>query len=249
MRVTLPEVTEEKRLGHVRKLPVIHHVLHRPLALAVERVKHTVVDSVEIQRCYIEHLAQLTVERRRGLDPAPLQIQFGVAMHGKHFTAQQFQRLGGVDVLDEAKTAWMEDDTWQGLRRFVEDSMVLKDPFELFVVQNVVLDGLLYPLVYETIIDDVLSAKGGTSVAMLTQFMTDWFAETKKWADATVKIAAAESEENKAILTKWIGEWRDRAAAALVPVARIALGDRTDELVGEVVQQFNARMAKAGVAL
>ena len=42
----------------------------------------------------------------------------------------------------------MEDaDTWQGLRRFVEDSMVLKDPFELFVVQNVVLDGLLYPLV------------------------------------------------------------------------------------------------------
>ena len=100
-----------------------------------------------------------------------------------------------------------------------------------------------------TTFDDVLSAKGGTSVAMLTQFMTDWFAETKKWADATVKTAAAESDENKAILTKWITEWRDRAAAALVPVARIALGDRTDELVGEVVQQFNARMAKAGVAL
>ena len=152
-------------------------------------------------------------------------------------------------MLDEAKKAWVEDDTWQGLRRFVEDSMVLKDPFELFVVQNVVLDGLLYPLVYETIIDDVLSSKGGTSVAMLTQFMTDWFAETKKWADATVKTAAAESAENKAILVKWIGEWRDRAAAALLPVARIALGDRTDELVGEVVQQFNARMAKAGVPL
>lgn len=157
--------------------------------------------------------------------------------------------LGSVDVLDEAKKSWMEDDTWQGLRRFVEDSMVLKDPFELFVVQNVVLDGLLYPLVYETIVDDVLSAKGGTPVAMLTQFMTDWFAETRKWADATVKIAAAESAENKEILTKWLGAWRDRAAAALLPVARIALGDRSDELVGEVVQQFNARMAKAGVPL
>ena len=127
--------------------------------------------------------------------------------------------------------------------------MVVQDPFELFVVQNVVLDCLLYPLVYETIIDDVLSSQGGTSVAMLTQFMTDWFAETKKWADATVKIAAAESAENKAILAKWIGEWRDRAAAALLPVARIALGERTDELMGEVVQQFNARMTKAGVAV
>lgn len=155
--------------------------------------------------------------------------------------------LGDVDVLDTAKQAWMEDDTWQGLRRYVEDTMVLKDPFELFVAQNVALDGLLYPLVYETIIDDVLSTKGGTPVAMLTQFMTDWFAETRKWIDATVKTAGAESADNKAILAKWISEWRDRAAAALLPVARIALGERADELTAEVVQQFNARMAKAGV--
>ena len=124
-----------------------------------------------------------------------------------------------------------------------------QDPFELFVVQNVVLDGLLYPLVYETIVDDVLSAKGGTPVAMLTQFMTDWFAETKKWSDATVKIAAAESAENKQILAQWLTEWRDRAASALLPVARIALGDRTDAVMADVVQQFNARMAKAGVAI
>src|SRR5690606_41977338 len=81
------------------------------------------------------------------------------------------------DSLDEANLAWMEDDAWHGLRRFVEDSFVVKDPVELFVVQNVVLDGLMYPLVYDTIIDDVLSSQGGTPVAMLTQFMTDWFAE------------------------------------------------------------------------
>ena len=151
--------------------------------------------------------------------------------------------------LDEAKRAWMEDDVWQGLRRFVEDSFVVKDPVELFVVQNVVLDGLMYPLVYDTIIDDVLSSRGGTPVAMLTQFMTDWFAETKKWSDATVKIAAAESAENKQILTQWLTEWRDRAASALLPVARIALGERTDAVMADVVQQFNARMAKAGVAI
>jgi phenol hydroxylase P1 protein len=157
--------------------------------------------------------------------------------------------LGDVESLDEAKRAWMEDDTWQGLRRFVEDSFVVKDPVELFAVQNVVLDGLMYPLVYDTIIDDVLSSQGGTPVAMLTQFMTDWFGETKKWADATVKIAAAESPENKQILAQWLSAWRDRAAAALLPVARIALGDRTDEVMAEIVQQFNARMAKAGVAI
>ncbi|MEZ5613135.1 MAG: aromatic/alkene monooxygenase hydroxylase subunit beta [Rhodocyclaceae bacterium] len=157
--------------------------------------------------------------------------------------------LGGVDVLDEAKDSWMTADTWQGLRRYVEDCMVLKDPVELFVAQNVALDGLLYPLVYETIVDDVLSAKGGTPVAMLTQFMTDWFAETKRWTDATMKTAAAESAENKEILAKRVSQWRDRAAATLLPVARIALNERTDELVAEVVQQFNARLVKAGVPL
>ena len=84
---------------------------------------------------------------------------------------------------------------------------------------------------------------------MLTQFMTDWYGETKKWVDATIKTAAAESPENKAIIAKWSSEWRDRAAAALLPVARIALGDRTDEVMGDIVQQFNARLAKAGVAI
>lgn len=157
--------------------------------------------------------------------------------------------LGDVQTLDEGKRAWVEDEAWQGLRRYVEDSLVIKDPMELFVVQNVVLDGLLYPLVYETIVDDVLSTRGGTSVAMLTQFMTDWFSETRKWIDATVKAAATESAENKAVLVKWINAWRDRAAAALLPVAGIALGAGADEVMGEVVQQFNARMAKAGVAL
>lgn len=167
--------------------------------------------------------------------------------------AQYLTRIGlllaDVDALDEARTAWMEDDAWQGLRRYVEDTMVIKDPFELFIAQNVALDGLLYPLVYETLIDDVLSARGGTPVAMLTRFMTDWHAETRKWLDATVKTAAAESEENRAVLGRWVTHWRDRAAAALLPVARIAVEAGADALTTEAVQQFNARMAKAGVPL
>lgn len=157
--------------------------------------------------------------------------------------------LGDVDVLDEGKRAWMEDDTWQGLRRYVEDSFVVRDPFELHVAQNVVLDGLMYPLVFDTLIDGVLSARGGTAVAMLTQFMTEWFAESRKWVDATMKTAAAESPENTALLQRWISHWRDRAAAALLPVARIAVAEGSDEMVAEAVQQFNARMAKAGVSL
>lgn len=157
--------------------------------------------------------------------------------------------LGDAEALDAGKVAWLDAAAWQPLRRYVEDCLVCRDPFELFVAQNVALDGLLYPLVYETIVDDVLASQGGTPIAMLTQFMTDWYSETRKWVDATVKTAAAESPENKALLEKWITHWRDRAASALMPVAQIALGAQTDALTSEVVSQFNARLAKAGVTL
>ena len=167
--------------------------------------------------------------------------------------AQYLTRVGLLladpDELDRARQAWLEDDRWQSLRRYVEDTFVLKDPFELYVAQNVALDGLMYPLVFETIVDDVLSGQGATAIAMLTQFMTEWSGETRKWVDATMKTAAAESDDNRAQLAEWTRTWRDRAAAALTPVAAIALGARTDEVVGEVTGQFNKRLAKAGIAL
>jgi len=157
--------------------------------------------------------------------------------------------LGDVADLDRAKDAWLQSSAWQGLRRYVEDSFVMQDPVELFVAQNVALDGLLYPLAYETIVDDVFSSEGGTALALLTQFMTEWFGETRKWVDATVKTAAAASADNRALLEKWTAHWRDRAAAALTPVAQIALGSRTDGVMADLVQQFNTRLAKAGVTL
>ena len=155
--------------------------------------------------------------------------------------------LGSEETLDKAKESWLADDAWQGLRRYVEDTFVLKDPFELFIAQDVALDGLLYPLVFDTIVNGVFAAEGGTPIALTTQFMTDWSKETRRWADATVKTAATESPENRALIEKWVGHWRDRAAAALQPVAQIAVGDKADALIAEQVEQFNARLAKAGV--
>lgn len=150
--------------------------------------------------------------------------------------------------LDDAKDAWLLDGKWQELRRYVEDTFVLKDWFELFVAQNLVLDGLLYPLVYQHI-DNALSSQGGPTVSMLTRFQTEWYAETSKWVAATIKTAAAESEDNKALLSQWTKQYRDKALAALKPLARHALGDQTDAVMAELVEEFNTRAAKAGLAL
>ena len=111
------------------------------------------------------------------------------------------------------------------------------------------LDGLLYPLVYGSFIDEHLTLKGGTAVAMLTSFMPEWHDECARWVDAVVKTCAAESDENKRIVTGWVQTWADRVQAALAPVAEIALGEHGQEALAEVRTAFNARVAKTGITL
>lgn len=157
--------------------------------------------------------------------------------------------LGDVQALEAGKAAWLAAPAWQPLRRYVEDTLMVRDPFELFVAQNVALDGLLYPLVYARIVDDDLSARGGAAVALLTQFMTAWFDETRKWVDAVMKIAAAESAHNRTVLQDWTRSWSARAAAALLPVAELALGPEADAALAEEVRAFRARLEKSGVMI
>lgn len=163
--------------------------------------------------------------------------------------AQYLTRLGlaleGPEALDAGRQAWLQDPVWQPLRRYVEDTFVVQDPFELFVAQNLALDGLLYPLIYDAFVDDHLAMQGGTAVAMLTAFMPEWFAESARWVDAVVKVAAAESEANRTLIAGWVRDWGDRAQAALQPVAALALGPAAAAALSDARAELDNRLAKA----
>ena len=166
--------------------------------------------------------------------------------------AQYITRLAiafdDLDALASAKTAWLEGREWQELRHFVEDLMVEKDWFALLVAQDFVIDGLLYPLLYERF-NEALNTSYGPVFSMLTRFQREWAAETAKWIDSVLKVAAAESPENKALLAAWITAYRERAVKALSPIAAIAFGDKASAMLDEVVLQLNTRAAKAGISL
>ena len=157
--------------------------------------------------------------------------------------------LGDADTLEAGREAWINDPVWQPLRRLVEKTLVTKDWFELFVAQNFVLDGLLYPLVYEQFVDKHLNAHGGAGVSMLTAFMGEWHGETKRWIDSVIKTAAGESEANKALLIEWTRQWRAAVVEALSPIAQQALGETAGDVLATVEQSFNDRAAKAGLKL
>ena len=166
--------------------------------------------------------------------------------------AQYLTRIGlvldGPEALDAAKAAWMSSAVWQPMREHVENLLVVQDWFEIFVAQNLVLEGLLNPMLYDYL-DADFSANGGTAISMMTRFMGEWSAETAKWVDAQIKVAAAESAENKAQLSAWVTQYRAATIKALAPIAQRAFADKADDLLAELTTEFNARCAKLGLAV
>ena len=156
--------------------------------------------------------------------------------------------LGNQGELEAGKQAWLQAPAWQGLRRLVEDTWVLKDWFELFVAQNLVLDGVLFALAYKEV-DQVLSEQAGPVVSMLTRFQAEWGQDANKWVDAVMKVAAAESPENKELLSHWYAHWRGRVQQALAPIAELALGAAGADALARSVAAVDGRMNKAGLTL
>jgi phenol/toluene 2-monooxygenase (NADH) P1/A1 len=180
---------------------------------------------------------------------APVTSAAGMHMMDELGVAQYLSRaglmLGDNDtlLLDSAKAAWMQADMWQPMRALIETSMVTKDWFELFVLQNLLIDGMVHPLVFERF-DARVIANGGAVFSMLSEFMVDWYAESSRWVDAVLKIAAAESSANRAHLEGWISHWLPQVSAALTPLAEFAMDGEGASIVAELVGELRARVGR-----
>ncbi len=150
---------------------------------------------------------------------------------------------GDIALLAAAKQQWLSDPAWQGLRRYVEDSLVIKDWFELTLAQNLVSDGLLYPLLFNKF-DEQLCERGAGQVGMLTEFMRLWFTESQRWVDALVRTVINESPANLALVQGWVDRLSLSALDALRPLA--AMGPGEDALAA-VASEFAARLKKIGL--
>lgn len=152
-------------------------------------------------------------------------------------------------ALEQAKTDWMEAGEWQDIRRMTEDSLVIGDWFELFVAQNLCVDGLLYPLVYAHF-DSAGQDRNAAGLSMLTEFMSEWFAEHSRWVDALLKTAVAESAGNKALIDHWFAIWSRRAATACAPlVAKVLGAEAGSAAIGQTLAELDKRAAGLGITV
>lgn len=165
-------------------------------------------------------------------------------------TAQYLTRIGLLvdgnqpECLELGKQEWLDAACWQPLRQSVERMFVVQDWFELFVAQNLVFDGYLYPLV-KAIVDRELVGKGASALGMLTAFMSEWYDETQPWVNSVLKTAAAESPANRELLVGWIATWQVPAREAIAALLA-ELGSDPQQLE-HLDEAFIKRLAKLGL--
>ncbi len=195
---------------------------------------HGVVQNVLLPLRHYEGAAQMisATAARYGWGTSITQCA-GYASFDRIGNAQILSRVGisfgggTAEPLAVAKTAWIEDDTWQPLRRWVEETLVEKDWGRGLVALDV-MDRVLYALLY-THLDDAALNAGAGSYSLVAQHLSTWFADQRRWLDALYKAWVADPElgaANAEIIAEVANRTLDRAAEALAPIAAT-----TDNLV------------------
>jgi phenol hydroxylase P1 protein len=145
-----------------------------------------------------------------------------------------------ISVLDAGKDAWLNAPEWQGMRKAMEDSFVVKDYMELFMIQNAIFDGMMIPLIFSSLPNNLTPA-GNIAMSMMSEFIVTVTEETNKWIDAVIKVAASESAENAALLTEWANKY--------ITITEDALSQLDAEAVASIKEDLVARLNKSGLSL
>lgn len=135
---------------------------------------------------------------------------------------------GSADLLHEAKTSWLEDQSLQPLRRLAEELLVERDWGRSLVALDVA-DQLLYPLLF-THLDDAALGDGAGSYSLIAQHLSGWFKDQRRWLDALYRAWTTDpelGETNKALLAEIVESALVSGKGAAGSVAA-----RAEQLVG-----------------
>lgn len=166
--------------------------------------------------------------------------------------AQHLSRIGLLmdgktgRSLESAKQHWEYTPAWQSMRQLVEDLFVERDWSKMMVVQNLVADGLVYPMFYQKF-DVKFSDEHGTGLSSLLDYLLTWQKESARWVDAVVKTMAAESEANREVINGWVQEWYSRVVESVQSALAPVMSEELNDAVEGTLSAFNTRLKKLGL--
>lgn len=236
----------ERNLSFVEKRGLLHDLpdaVREKLIFALMPLRH-VEWGANTSNCYITAYAWGTAVTQAAMFHT--MDRLGIAQYISRIGLSLDGNSG--DSLEQGRTLWMEEPTWQPIRRIVERLMVTRDWFELFVAQNLILDGLIHPLVFRHYQTKV-AASEGPALSLVSEFMTLWFDESSRWVDAVVKGAIAESADNAQLIATWVEKWTADVSTAIGDYAGVLFADDAPEVLASLQSDLNARLSKLGITI
>lgn len=146
---------------------------------------------------------------------------------------------GGAELLDSAKTSWVDADYFQGLRKYVEETMIEEDWAHTVIAYDLT-DQLIYGLMTRHL-DEAALIGGGGAYSLAVQHLATWFADHRRWLDLLYKAWTTDPEHgeaNTAALGKVVSAKLPQATAAVA-----ALAAHIDTLVDADAEQAVQRLA------
>lgn len=140
--------------------------------------------------------------------------------------AQNLSRIGIVfadghdHALADAKEKWVSDPALQGLRRFIEEQLIVQDYAKELIALDLC-DRLLYSLMF-THLDEAALMGGAGAYSLLAQHFASWFADQRRWIDHLIKTWFADpefAEANKAAFNEVLADRWAQIVEAVVDLA------------------------------
>ena len=148
--------------------------------------------------------------------------------------------------LHVTRVEWVGDDLWQPLRKAVENSLVLKDWYELFIAQNFVMDTLVYEFAHNHF-DQMMAERGVQSASLITEIFRSWFNDRDRWVMAVLKRTISESDENKQQISDWVNDWAEQVQPAIAALADYAMPEKSGEVVSACMDELERKKSAIGL--
>jgi toluene monooxygenase system protein E len=130
----------------------------------------------------------------------------------------QRMALFGSDFGMGARATWEEARAWQPLRELVEKAMVTWDWGEALVALNLCIKPV-FDHMFTVRLAEAASVRGAQILPSILASLGNDCEWHQAWALALCDVATDQRPENRAVIERWMSEWRPRAARAIEALA------------------------------
>lgn len=126
-------------------------------------------------------------------------------------------------LLEQGKEQWLEAEHLQPLRALVERSWIIQDWAEVLVLQNLLLEPLLYGLLYDQF-DRVVLDNGIIAISFIDKYLLDWFKDNSRWTNQLFEVFGSEARygtTNQTLLQEMVDKWAPQVVEAIKPFRKI----------------------------